>query len=134
MSFLLDTSTVSELRAGHDPNVAAWAESSDRRGWYLSVLTLGEIRKGIEKLRPRDSKRAAAFDQWLEALYRQFDRRLVDVDARVAEEWGRLNAGDPRPTVESLIAATARVHELTVVTRNTADFEPLGVPLVNPWT
>lgn len=133
VSLLLDTSTISELRAGRDANVAAWAEASDRRGWHLSVLTLGEIRKGIERLRPRDPGRAEAFDRWLEALYRQFSSRLLEIDARVAEEWGRLNAGDPRPTVDSLIAASARVHGLTVVTRNTADFEPLGVQLVNPW-
>ena len=133
MSLLLDTSTISELRAGRDANVAAWAEASDRRGWYLSVLTLGEIRTGIEKLRPRDPERAAAFDRWLETLYRQFGGRLVGIDAQVAEEWGRLNAGRPRPTVDSLIAASARVRGLTVVTRNTADFEPLDVPLVNPW-
>lgn len=133
MSLLLDTSTISELRAGRDANVAAWAEASDRRGWYLSVLTLGEIRKGVEKVRPRDPERAAAFDRWLEALYRQFAGRLVKIDAAIAEEWGRLNAGDPRPTVDSLIAASARVRGLAVVTRNTADFESLGVSLVNPW-
>ena len=124
---------MSELRAGRDARVAAWAETSDRRTWHLSVLTLGEIRKGIEKLRPRDAKRAAAFDSWLEALRTEFADRLVEVDAEVAEEWGRLNAGDPRPTVDSLIAASARVHGMTVATRNVADFEPLGVSLVNPW-
>lgn len=133
MSLLLDTSTISELRAGRDANVAAWAEASDRRGWHLSVLTLGELREGIEKLRPRDPERAAAFDSWLEALHLQFGDRLVEVDAQIAEEWGRLNAGDPRPTVDSLIAASARVRGLAVVTRNTADFEPLDVPLLNPW-
>jgi predicted nucleic acid-binding protein len=133
VSLLLDTSTISELRAGRDANVAAWAEASDRRGWYLSVLTLGEIRKGVEKLRARDRRRARAFDRWLETLYRQFAGRLVEIDAAVAEEWGRLNAGDPRPTVDSLIAASARVRGFAVVTRNTADFEPLDVPLVNPW-
>lgn len=133
MSLLLDTSTISELRTGRDANVAAWAEASDRRDWYLSVLTLGEIRKGIDKLRPRDPERASAFDRWLETLYREFGDRLVEIDGQVAEEWGRFNAGDPRPTVDSLIAATARVRGFTVVTRNTADFEPLEVPLVNPW-
>lgn len=133
MTLLLDTSTISELRAGRDANVAAWATASDRRGWYLSVLTLGEIRKGIEKLRPRDPERAAAFDSWLEALYRQFPGRLIEIDTQIAEEWGRLNTGDPRPTVDSLIAASARVRGFTVVTRNTSDFEPLDVPLVNPW-
>jgi toxin FitB len=133
VSLLLDASTISELRAGRDATVAAWAEATDRRRWYLSVLTLGEIRKGIEKLRPRDPERAAAFDRWLETLYHQFGGRLVEIDAQAAEAWGRLNAGNPRPTVDSLIAATARVRGLTIVTRNTADFEPLDVPVVNPW-
>lgn len=133
MTLLLDTSAISELRAGRDANVRAWAEASDRRGWHLSVLTLGEIRKGVEKLRRRDSDAAASFDRWLETLYRQFAGRIVEIDAPIAEEWGRLNAGDPRPTVDSLIAATALVRGLTVVTRNTADLEPLGVPLQNPW-
>lgn len=124
---------MSELRAGRDANVAAWAEASDRRAWHLSVLTLGEIRKGIEKLRPRDPERAALFDRWLDTLRTTFADRLVEIDAEIAEEWGRLNAGDPRPTVDSLIAASARVRGMTVATRNTADFEQLGVSLVNPW-
>ena len=100
---------------------------------HLSVLTLGEIRKGIELLRDRDPAQAEVFAAWLGELRTRFADRIVSIDARVAEQWGRLNAAAPRNTVDSLIAATASIHGLTVVTRNTGDFEACGVPLLNPW-
>lgn len=100
---------------------------------YVSVLTFGEIRKGIERVRPRDRARAVTYESWLAQLTDEFAERLLPIDGVVAEEWGRLNADADRKDVDSLLAATARVHALTVVTRNTADFEPLGVPLLNPW-
>ena len=97
------------------------------------MLTLGEIRKGIELLRDRDPAQAEVFASWLNELRTRFADRIVPIDDRVAEEWGRLNAAAPRNTIDGLIAATARIRGLTVVTRNTDDFEGCGVPLLNPW-
>ena len=133
MGFLLDTNAVSEIRRGRDPNVAAWAREARDVDLYLSVLTLGEIRKGIERLRGRDAAQADMFGAWLADLRGRFAERILPIDALVAEEWGRLNAPGERATVDSLIAATARVHQLTVVTRNTADFDGCEVVLLNPW-
>jgi predicted nucleic acid-binding protein len=133
LSFLLDTNVVSEIRRSRDPGVRAWAGKVDDVDLHLSVLTLGEIRKGIEMLRDRDPAQAEVFAGWLGELQTRFADRIVSIDVRVAEEWGRLNAAAPRNTVDSLIAATASVHRLTVVTRNTGDFEGCGVPLFNPW-
>ncbi|MGH9008053.1 MAG: type II toxin-antitoxin system VapC family toxin [Acidimicrobiales bacterium] len=133
MSFLLDTNVVSELRRGRDPNVSLWASSIQDQELHLSVLTLGEVRKGIERLRPRDPVQADAFDAWLEMLRTDFVDRILPVDERVAQRWGRLSITQDRPVVDSLIAATALVHGLTVATRNIADFEGCGAPLFNPW-
>lgn len=133
MSFLLDTNVVSEIRRARDPHVRAWSEQVADIDLYLSVLTLGEIRKGTELLRVRDPAQAGVFASWLEHLLTSFADRIVPIDARVADEWGRLNATRPRNTVDGLIAASAHVHHLTVATRNTADFEGSGVPLLNPW-
>ena len=133
MTFLLDTNVLSEIRRNRDPHVRAWVKAVDDVDLHLSVMTLGEIRKGTELLRGRDPKQADVFAAWLDELHRLFADRIMAIDARIAEEWGRLNAITPRNTVDSLIAATARVHGLTVVTRNTGDFEGCGVPLLNPW-
>jgi toxin FitB len=133
VSLLLDTNAISEIRRGRDPNVQAWARAVADRDLYLSVLTLGEIRKGIERLRVRDVLQARTFATWLAELESRFAPRILQVDARVAQEWGRLSALTPRSTVDSLIAATALVHGLTVVTRNTVDFEGCDVALLNPW-
>jgi toxin FitB len=112
--------------------VCAWAREVDDIDLHLSVLTLGEIRKGIEMLRDRDPAQAEVFANWLGELQTRFADRIVPIDVRVADEWGRLNAAAPRNTVDSLIAATAGIHGLTVVTRNTGDFEGCGVALINP--
>jgi toxin FitB len=133
LSFLLDTNVISEIRRGRDANVRAWIADVDDVDLHLSVMTLGEIRKGIEQLRRRDPEQAAVFAGWLGELHKLFADRIVDVDARTAEEWGRLNASAQRNTVDSLIAASARIHDLTVVTRNTVDFEGCDIRLLNPW-
>ena len=133
MTFLLDTNVISEIRRGRDLNVRAWAGAVPDGDLYLSVLTLGEIRKGIERLKARDAPQAQIFATWLTELERRFAQRILPIETRIAQEWGRLNAISPRPTVDSLIAATALVHDLTVVTRNTADFEHCEVDLLNPW-
>lgn len=133
MSFLLDTNTVSEIRRGRDPQVRAWARDVEDADLYLSALTLGEIRKGIEGLRDRDPAQADVFAVWLSELHGRFTERILPIDAQVADEWGRLNAVRTRSTVDSLIAATARIHQLTVVTRNVSDFDGCDVPLLSPW-
>lgn len=133
MTFLLDTNVVSEVRRNRDPHVRAWAEAVDDVDLHLSVMTLGEIRKGTELLRGRDPSQADVFAGWLDELHGLFADRIMPIDARIAEEWGRLNATTPRNTVDSLIAAAARVRGLTVVTRNIGDFEGCAVPLLNPW-
>ncbi|MEA2496492.1 MAG: toxin FitB [Thermoleophilaceae bacterium] len=133
MSFLLDTNVVSEIRRGRNPHVRAWAGEVEDVDLHLSVMTLGEIRRGIELLRGRDPAQAEMFASWLVELHTRFADRIVPIDARIAEECGRLNAAAPRNTVDSLIAATARIHDLTLVTRNIGDFEACGVPLFNPW-
>jgi toxin FitB len=133
LSFLLDTNAVSEIRRCRDATVRAWADAVEDVELYLSVMTLGEIRIGIDRLRDRDATQADVFARWLGELRTRFADRILPVDTRVADEWGRLNAVASRNSVDSLIAATASVHELTVVTRNTKDFQGCGVPLLDPW-
>lgn len=100
----------------------------------MSVLTLGEVRRGIERLRPKDAAQALVFETWLEEVRVVFADRVLVVDLRVAESWGRISASDPVPSVDGLLAATALLHELTVVTRDTAPFARIGVPCLDPWT
>ena len=100
---------------------------------FLSVLVTGEIRKGIERLRPKEPKRAAALQTWLEAVRAAFGDRILTIEDAVADEWGRMAARRPVSTVDALLAATAKVHRLTLVSRNTGDLEGLGVRLLNPF-
>ena len=138
MRYLLDTSAVSELvRVRPSPKVVAWMDSRDEASLFLSVLTLGEIHKGIERL--EDGRRKAALRDWVdEDLVRRFYARILPVDADTAVEWGRLQGkalarGEPLPAVDALIAATAIVHRLTVVTRNVRDVERCGADVLDPW-
>lgn len=134
MSYLVDTNVLSELRRKQpQPEVVAWFTQRPRQTLYLSVLTLGEIRKGIERL---EAARQQPLLDWLEVkLPNYFLGRLLAIDAHTADRWGRLlgSAGRPLPAVDSLLAATALQHDLTLVTRNTADFAGTGVRLINPW-
>lgn len=135
MSYLLDTNVLSELRrrAPH-PGVAAWIAQRPAGTLHLSVLTLGELRKGIERL--NDPSRRHALLDWLETeLPAYFTGRILSVDSAVADRWGHLvaRAGRPVPAIDSLLAATAVHHSLTLVTRNVRDVEGLGVEVVNPW-
>jgi toxin FitB len=132
VSWLLDTNVVSELRKGGDRGVSRWAAGREDEAW-LSVLTVGEIRRGIELGRRRDEAAARHLDVWLQGLLGAFESRILPVDARVAEVWGRLNVPDPLPTVDGLLAATALVHDLTFVTRNVKDVAGTGVRLLNPF-
>ncbi len=135
MRFLVDTNVLSELRKHHrgDANVARWAASQRRQDLYTSVLVLGEIRLGVERARRRDPDKALVLERWLNVVRQAFEGRILPVDGRVAEEWGRLNAPRPLPVVDGLLAATARVHELVVATRNVADLAASGVPTMNPF-
>lgn len=135
MSWLLDTNVISEVRRGAacHPAVAAWWRGVAAADLHLSTLTLGEIRKGIDKLRRREAARAAALDVWLSELEEGFAGRLLPVDAGVAREWGRLAAIRSLPVIDALLGATASVHGLTLVTRNTANLDGLGLRLFNPF-
>ena len=134
MTWLLDTNIVSELRKGElaHARLRAWFAEADEDALFTSVLVVGEIRRGIESLRRRDVPSALALEHWLAALTDSFADRILPVDRMVAEEWGRLNVPDPVPTVDGLLAATARVHDLTLVTRNTRDVARTGVPVLDP--
>ena len=134
MAFLLDTNVVSELRKPRpDPNVRAWLASVPEADLHLSVLVVGEIRQGVERLRRRDPARAAPYEAWLSELGRRFADRLAPVTVEVCEEWGRLNVPDPLPVVDGLMAATAKVRGWTFVTRNVADLARADVRLLNPF-
>jgi hypothetical protein len=135
MSFLIDTNIVSEVRKGPrcDANVAAWFASVDEGDLYLSVLVLGEIRKGIELARPRDPAKAKALEEWLAAVDAAFGERILPIDRAVADHWGRMSGHRPISTVDGLLAATASVHRLTLVTRNEADAARLGAKVLNPF-
>ena len=132
--YLLDTNVLSEVRkrAPH-PRVAAWFESAAAHELHVSVLVLGEIRQGIERLRTRDPAQARVFDDWLTRLERDFADRLLSVTATVAQAWGRLNAPSALPAVDGLLAATALVHGLTFVTRDVSRLAVSGVSLLDPW-
>ena len=135
MSYLIDTNVLSELRRKRpDPRVVSWLQARPRQSLFLSVLVLGEIRKGIERITV-DSRRQALLS-WLEVeLPNYFLGRLLAVDAPTADRWGRLMAstGRPLPAVDGLLAATALQHDLTMVTRNSKDFAGLNLQLINPW-
>ena len=134
MAFLLDTNVISEARKPTpDSSVRAWLASVPEDDLYLSVLVVGEIRQGIERLRRRDPAQAAPYETWLSALIHGFADRLVPVTVDVCEEWGRLNVPDPLPVVDGLMAATAKVRGWTFVTRNVADLGRADVRLLNPF-
>ena len=135
MTYLIDTNIISELRKGRrcDANVAAWYDTIDDGDLYLSVLILGEVRKGIERLRPRDPARSDVLEDWLRTVREAFAGRILPVDDAVADEWGRMGAQNPVSTVDALLAATAKVHGMTLVTQNTADVAELGASILNPF-
>lgn len=133
--YLLDTNVVSELRKREpDPNVLAWYATTASSHLFLSVITLGEIRLGIELLRRRkDKQQAEHLEQWLNGLVRSYQENIIGLDAAAADEWGRINAPSRLPFIEGLLAATARARDFTLVTRYTADVERSGVKLLNPF-
>jgi hypothetical protein len=135
VSFLLDTSILSEIRKGPrcHPGVARWFASIGEHEIYLSVLVVGEIRKGIELLRRKDRDAAVRLESWLQQVVHDYDERILPVDRTVAEEWGRLSVPNPLPTVDGLLAATAKVSHLVLATRNVDNIKTTGVRCVNPF-
>lgn len=136
--YLLDTNVVSELRkirlGKADEHVAAWADSMDATDLYLSVITIQELEIGVLLAERRDPSQGAIFRVWLNShVLPAFAGRVLAIDTAVALRSARLHVPDPRPVRDGLIAATALVHGMTVVTRNVADFEPTGARTLNPW-
>jgi toxin FitB len=132
--YLLDTNVISETRKTRaDNGVIAFLSAADAAGLFLSVLTLGELRKGVEAKRQTDPAAADRLGEWVDGIETTFIDRVLPVDAATARRWGELSAGRSLPVVDALIAATAINHGLTLVTRNTRDVESTGVPLVDPW-
>jgi predicted nucleic acid-binding protein len=136
--FLLDTNCISELvRPTPEPRVLGWMEAADETMLYLSVLTMGEIRKGLAGL--AQGKRRTLLETWLDVeLQARFSGRIVPIDAAIAKRWGQLaadakRAGRPLSIIDGLLAATALHHDLTVVSRNTSDFTNTHVQVLNPW-
>ena len=128
MNYLLDTNIISEIRKGSDsnPHVAASYDSIDEANIYVSVLVLGEIHKGIERARSTNPAQDRALEKWLSTLSQSFADRILPVDLAVADEWRRMSAKRPVSTVDALLAATAKVHQMMLVTRNVADVADLG--------
>jgi predicted nucleic acid-binding protein len=136
--YVLDTNVVSELRkirlGKADSQVAAWADSIEVMDLYISVITIQELEIGVLLAERRDPSQGAVFRLWLNGnVIPAFNGRILNVDTAVAQRSARLHVPDPRPVRDGLIAATALVHGMTVVTRNVADFESTGVPTLNPW-
>ena len=138
MKFLLDTCVISEIiRQKPSRKVIKWIKKEDESNLFISVLTLGELHKGIEKL--PESKRKEKFHNWVENdLKERFWNKIIDIDIQVAMMWGKIQGmteriGRPMPAIDSLIAATGITYHLTVVSRNTSDMKESGVALLNPW-
>ena len=136
--YLLDTNVISELRKAKsgkaDKNVVAWADNIPVISLYLSVITILELETGILQVERRDPTQGAALRSWLTShVLRAFSDRIISVDTSIAQCCAKLHVPDPRSDRDAIIAATALVHGMTVVTRNTNDFDPTGVSLLNPW-
>jgi toxin FitB len=135
VSFLLDTNVVSEIRKkAPDRGVVTWFASVPADKLFLSVLVIGEIRQGVARLARRDPGQAENFEYWLSQMADSYADRIVPVSVQIADAWGRLNVPDPVPVVDGLLAATALVHDWTLVTRNVTDVAPTGVRLLDPFT
>jgi toxin FitB len=135
MGYLVDTNVLSEFRKKErgDANVAAWLSGVQPDELFMSVLTLGEIRRGIELLRKRDPVSARHLGGWLAGLETHYGDRILPITPAIADRWGRLSPDQPLPVVDGLLAATAIEHNLTIVTRNTNDFIRSGANTINPF-
>ena len=134
--FLLDTNVVSELRKRERcaPRVSAWASTVPSNQDFLSVIVVGELRRGSILKQRTDPAAADALEKWIARLVQLYSERILPITLEIAYEWGRLSAMRPIPPEDGLLAATAHVHRLTFATRNTRNVEGLGISLVNPWT
>lgn len=134
MSFLLDTNVVSETRRkAPDPKVVAWVLQADPSDLFISAMTLGEIAKGVALRAKQSPAQAAGLEQWLAKARTEYANRIVAIDADIAEAWGRLDAKRNLPVVDGLLAATALVRGMTLVTRNVRDVAGAGITRLNPW-
>lgn len=133
--FLLDTNVVSELRKRHraDPNLLRWFARNEAAEFWLSVLVVGELRRGVELIRRRDEVSAARLTTWFDSLMDDYADRVLPVTVAIAERWARITTPDPAPAVDCLLAATALEHGLVLVTRNVSDVARTGVPVVDPF-
>jgi len=136
VNYLLDTNVLSELRKGEkvNPNVRTWYETVPAESLYLSVLTLGEVRIGIERCRRRDPAAAVSLENWLLNTERYYSSRILSVDQHCADLWGRLNSPNPVSCIDGLLAATALANQMTLVTRNVQDIDKTGVLFINPFS
>ena len=135
MAYLLDTCVISELRKPRcDSSVATWMAGIQPDEAFLSVITLGEIRRGIELHRAKDTKAAGALERWLLGLESHYAERILPISSAIAERWGRLCLNQPLPVSDGLIAATGLEHKLTIVTRHVSDFQRSGVNTLNPFS
>jgi predicted nucleic acid-binding protein len=134
--YLLDTNVLSELRKGQrcDASVWQWFEETDGEDLFISVLVLGEIRQGIERIRLNDLLQARALEQWLLRLTANYADRLLPVDDKVADLWGRIGLRQPVPVLDAFLAATALVHNLILVSRDEEGFRSTGAPVINPFS
>ncbi len=135
MNYLIDTNIISEVRKGDRCNrhVASWYASIDDADIYLSVLVLGEIRGGIERAKGKDPMKSPALERWLAAVQESFADRILPIDHTVADAWGRMSAKRSVPTIDALLAATAKVHRMTLATRNISHVADLGIEVFNPF-
>ena len=136
MSYLVDTNVISEWRKGTRANagVVNWFEEVADDDIHVSVLTVGELRRGINSIERRDADTARVLERWLRGIVDGFHERLLPIDRAVAEEWGRMNVANSLPVVDGLLAATAKLHGLTLVTRNTKDVARTGIHCLNPFS
>jgi predicted nucleic acid-binding protein len=135
VSYLLDTNVLSEIRKGSRAHLSVriWFDATPNEDLFISILALGEIRKGIEILRSRDPKSAIVYERWLTTTAANFADRILPITEAIADRWGRISAIRPLPVTDALMAATALTHSLTFVTRNCADVQHTGVNVFNPF-
>jgi predicted nucleic acid-binding protein len=135
MAYLVDTNVLSELRKGPRCRVAVaeWFASVDDEELFLSVLVIGELQRGADRIRRRDARSANALDRWLRLVTTKYAERILPITLPIARLWGSFGVPDPIPTVDGLLAATAVEHELVLVTRNVKDVARTGVAVINPF-